>query len=303
MGHRPPRSGLVPSLGVTQLVEIERQTLVANFPRESFPVTHHLVDHPLMTVDALADLADALPIEEVEHNYGDLPEVLPGGQVERADLGPGDMVRGLDSNQCWMALKQIQVIPEYNRLLDECLDDVAPYVNDTEGGMAKRVGFIFLSCPNSVTPAHFDPEHNFLLQVRGTKQMRVGRWPSVEAEQLEAERYFGGSDGTYGGHRNVMELPSSLTDYALGPGDGCYVPFGAPHWVQNGPTVSYSLSITWKTPFTMRAERVHAFNRRLRRLGLKPAPPGRSERVDKAKAAAVEAWGRANDRLRPHRKS
>ena len=43
--------------------------------------------------------------------------------------------------------------------------------------MTEREGFIFLSAPGSTTPAHTDPEHNFLLQVRGPKEMNVGAFP------------------------------------------------------------------------------------------------------------------------------
>ena len=32
-----------------------------------------------------------------------------------------------------------------------------------------REAFIFISSPNTVTPYHMDPEYNFLLQIRGTK--------------------------------------------------------------------------------------------------------------------------------------
>ena len=37
--------------------------------------------------------------------------------------------------------------------------------------MLTSQGFIFVSSPNSVTPYHFDPEHNILLQIRGSKVM------------------------------------------------------------------------------------------------------------------------------------
>ena len=39
--------------------------------------------------------------------------------------------------------------------------------------MLKPQGFIFVSSPDAVTPYHFDPEHNILLQLRGTKAMTL----------------------------------------------------------------------------------------------------------------------------------
>ena len=59
-----------------------------------------------------------------------------------------------------------------------------------------------------------------------------------------------------------------------------------PHWVQNGPAASISLSITFRTPASLRAERVHSLNARLRRLKLSPKPPGGAAGRDRAKEIA-----------------
>ena len=39
--------------------------------------------------------------------------------------------------------------------------------------MFRREGFIFISSPGSITPFHMDPEYNFLLQIRGEKQISI----------------------------------------------------------------------------------------------------------------------------------
>jgi hypothetical protein len=74
---------------LTQILEFDREVLVENFAKRSFPVKHNLVDHPLLTIDALADLADRLPDDHVEHNLGNVPEVAPGGEVPKLDASPG----------------------------------------------------------------------------------------------------------------------------------------------------------------------------------------------------------------------
>ena len=48
---------------------------------------------------------------------------------------------------------------------------VAQAIEAATGAMLTPQGFIFVSSPDSVTPYHFDPEHNILLQIRGTKVM------------------------------------------------------------------------------------------------------------------------------------
>jgi hypothetical protein len=258
----------------------------ASFGRRPLAVSHSLTDHELLSVESIAQLAERLPEDRVEHNYANLPTVVAPDAVERSDEPVGEIARKIDSNGCWMVLKNIELDPAYKRLLDESLDEVAPLVSDREGGMAMREGFIFLSAPGSVTPSHTDPEHNFLLQVRGTKQIHVGRFPDPATEQLALEDALGG------GHRNVDWEPVEAETFDLGPADGVYVYPHAPHWVQNGEAVSVSLSITFATATSQRRLRVHSLNARLRRLGISPRPPGQRPGVDRAKAACSRTLGR-----------
>ena len=247
---------------------------------------HALTEHPLLSVESIAQLAERLPEERVEHNIANLPKVADPDAVQRSDEPVAEIARQIETNGCWMVLKNIESDPQYKRLLDECLDEVAPHVRDRDGGMVEREGFIFLSAPGSMTPSHTDPEHNFLLQVRGTKQMNVGRFPDSATEQLALEQALGG------GHRNVDWEPAEPVAFELEPGDGVYVHPHAPHWVRNGEQVSVSLSITFATPASRQTRQLHAVNARLRRLGLSPAPPGRRPRLDRGKAAGLKAVGR-----------
>ena len=249
-------------------------------------MTHTLTDHPLLSVESIARLAERLPADQIEHNVANLPKVVDPDAVERSDAPVGEIARNIETNGCWMVLKNIEADAEYKRLLDESLDEVAPYIQDRDGGMVEREGFIFLSAPGSMTPSHTDPEHNFLLQVRGTKEMNVGRFPDERTEQLALEQALGG------GHRNVDWEPNDPVPFDLRPGDGVYVHPHAPHWVQNGSEVSVSLSITFATPASQKTRQVYSMNARLRRLGLSPTPPGRRPRLDRGKVAGLKAMGR-----------
>ena len=263
---------------MTKLLEIDGDRLTTNFAKESFGVKHHLTDHDLLSVESVAELADALPVEKVEHNHGELPKVIDPAEVETIDATPGEIARNIETNGAWMVLKNIEQVPAYHALLDELLDEVAPLVSGREGGMNLREGYVFLSAPGSMTPAHTDHEHNFLLQIRGTKLMNVGHFKDQLTEQLQVERMFGGV-------RYMDHEPVDPIAYDMHPGDGVYVPPNAPHWVENGPEVSVSLSITFRTPVTERGATVHGVNRRLRKIGLKPRPPGDHLATDKAKVA------------------
>lgn len=273
------------------LLELDSSLCRDAIGHREFAVRHNLSDHPLLAFDALAELADALPAGAVERHLGDQPLVLPGGAPDLPGR-PSETVRTIASNGRWMVLWNLEQVSDYRKLLDEVLDEVKPHVPRREQGMLRRECFLFLSAPNSVTPVHFDPEHNFLLQIRGLKQMNVGRFPDKAWETRELNRYYDG------GHRNLDDIPPCSETFLMKPGDGCYVYPWAPHWVKNGPEPSISISITFRTGRSQRYERASLFNRRLRRHGLAPRPVGESHQVDQAKAAAVAllSWVRRGGR-------
>jgi hypothetical protein len=258
-----------------QLLRLDSDGFARAFARRPFAVEHNLVGHPLLALEAIADLADRFP-GRIERHRADLPRVLPG-EAPELDGPPSETVRAIDDNGCWMVFWYIDVVPEYKELLDSCLDDAESYLPSDIGATHQREEFLFLSAPNAVTPVHFDPEHNFLLQIRGHKDMTVAPFASSENEQRELERYYDG------GGRNLEAMPSEGETFGLDPGQGVYVPSFTPHWVKNGPQASISLSITFRTRASRRAERVQRVNRRLRQLRLSPKPPGVSTARDHAK--------------------
>jgi hypothetical protein len=271
------------------ILKLDAHGFASAFARRPYGVNHTLVSHPLLQLDALAELADRYP-GRIERHRADLPLVMPGGAPE-LEGPPSETVRGIDHNGCWMVFWYIDQVPEYKAILDRCVDEaescLPPYLRRT----LQREAFLFLSAPNALTPVHFDPEHNFLLQIRGWKDMNCCAFPSLEAEQFELERYYSG------GHRNLDAMPSEGECFRLEPGKGVYVPSFMPHWVQNGSEASISLSLTFRTPESLRAERVQTVNARLRRLRLSPRPPGASPRIDRAKEVAWLTASRPKHRI------
>jgi hypothetical protein len=59
--------------------------------------------------------------------------------------------------------------------------------------------------------------------------------------------------------------------------------------VQNGPEVSVSFSITFRSDGSERRALVYRANAKLRKLGISPRPPGRSILLDSTKRAAFGA--------------
>ncbi|HEV7459067.1 MAG TPA: hypothetical protein VGN78_00910 [Solirubrobacteraceae bacterium] len=267
----------------------------AKFGTAPFRVSHELSDHPLFTNEALAELADSLPPEKVEHNLGTVGAVVPDGEVPQLDLSPGEIVRGIQDNGCWIVLPELQKAPGYKEIYDAILDDVAPLVDGGRASMSGYHSVIFMAAPGSTTPTHIDPELGFLLHLRGDKRISVGRFPDEETGNRELEAFH------HGGHRNTQDLPVEAEHFDLAPNQGVHVPPHTPHWVENGESVAVSLSVGFRTPENLRRAGVYMWNARVRRLGLSPRPPGDNTTVDRVKSGVI--WSTVNARRRVLRRS
>jgi hypothetical protein len=262
------------------LVDIDPVEFAAAFARCSIPVSHSLSEHPLYTVDAIAELADRLPAKSVRRVQGDLP-LNSGYQWVDVGVGPpSETVRDVERSGVRISLRDIQQDPEYAELIDECLDPVAELVAEREGGMSRRAGYLFISCPASTTPMHFDVEHSFLLQVKGVKHVSVAAFEdNPDMRHREHDRWMDGEESDF----EAMQRQAVTT--RIEPGLGVYLPSFVPHWVSTEAGVSISFSIPFHTPYAERGEAVATVNKQLRRIHLSPRPLGDSERVDSMKVA------------------
>jgi mannose-6-phosphate isomerase-like protein (cupin superfamily) len=161
--------------------------------------------------------------------------------------------------------------------------------------MLMTQGFIFITSPGGVTPYHFDPEHNILLQIRGSKvmtQFPAGN-PAFAPDEVHETYHTGGG-------RELIwrdELARAGTEFPLGPGDALFVPVMAPHFVRNGPAPSVSLSITWRSEWSYAEADARAFNAVLRKIGLIPRATRRWPHRNLAKASGWRVIRRLTGRI------
>lgn len=243
------------------------------YPNDHCKLQHTLDQHPLLELEALATLAETLPEKSIEYNKGALPIGVAAKDVPENGLTIGDTIRQIDSVASWAVLKNIEQSIAYKNLLHDLLGELEETVQATTGKMLKAEGYIFVSSPDAVTPFHFDPEHNILMQIRGEKNFHI--FPAGDprfAAHQEHERYHGG------GHRNIpwedgFENEGEVVH--LAPGNAIYVPVMAPHYVKNGSVPSISLSITWRSQWSIDEANAYAFNKRVRKLGFPPSAPSR----------------------------
>jgi hypothetical protein len=258
-----------------------RADFAAAYPETPHKLRHALRAHPLLALGALAELGERLPEASVEYNRGDLPLGVDG-KPEGTGLGIGETIRGIETSNSWAVLKNIEQHPDYAALLAELLAELEDEIVPRTGRMMKTQGFIFVSSPNAVTPYHFDPEHNILMQLAGAKTMTVfpPGDPRFAPDRVHETYHTGGGREL----RWEDDLSAGGTAFALRPGEALYVPVMAPHHVRNGPQPSISLSITWRSEWSFAEADARAFNGLLRRFGLDPQPPGRWPARNTAKA-------------------
>ncbi len=244
-----------------------RQQFAAHYPEVPHTLAHQLGRHPMLELDALAELAEVLPAGSIEYNHAELP-IGVDGKPDPTGLPIGETIRRIEQTGSWAVLKNVEQVPAYAALLSDLLAEIRPEIEAKTGRILKTQAFVFISSPGAVTPYHFDPEHNILLQIRGSKVMT--QFPAGDATYAPNEVHE-----TYhtGGGRELRwrdELATGGTAFPLASGEALFVPVMAPHWVRNGPASSVSLSITWRSEWSFAEADARAFNGMLRRIGLSP---------------------------------
>jgi hypothetical protein len=258
-----------------------RDRFSAHYPEAPHKLPHGLRGHRLLELEALARLAERLPDSAIEYNRGDLP-IGVDGKPERPALSIAETIRSIAENGSWAVLKNIEQDRAYGELLRDLLDELRPEIEAKTGRMLLTQAFVFVSSPGAVTPYHFDPEHNILLQLRGTKTMT--QFPAGDPHYAPDEVHEGYHTG---GARELVwrdELLAGGKEFRIAPGEGLFVPVMAPHFVRNGDEPSISLSITWRSEWSFAEADARAFNGVLRRFGLRPRRPGRWPETNLAKA-------------------
>lgn len=258
-----------------------RAAFAANYPEVPHVLAHELRDHPLFELEALAQLGESLPDGSIEYNRGDLP-IGVDGKPERPAISIGETIRKIAQTGSWAVLKNIEQNPLYAAILADLLEELRPQIEARTGKMMMTQAFVFVSSPNAVTPYHFDPEHNILLQLRGSKVMT--QFPAGDARYAPDEIHEGYHTG---GPRELTwreELSRGGREFGIAAGEALFVPVMAPHFVRNGPEPSISLSITWRSEWSFAEADARAFNGVLRRIGITPRRTGRWPARNRAKA-------------------
>lgn len=204
-------------------------------------------------------------------------------QSERLD----ETVARLGESGTWLKLTRAQDYDaEYARVLDTItceLENLSGF--PLRADMTYVTMTLILSSPKIATPFHIDHETNFLFQIQGSKDVCL--FPATDRELVpdqEVESYY---TGNFDAVRYRQEMQDRGTVYRLSPGEVVHHPPLAPHWVQNGDNISVSISINYCMKTLEKRARVYQANYFLRKLGLKPLPPGLSPLRDSLKTKVL----------------
>ena len=243
---------------------------LSQFNLASFSFTHNLYKSSLFELDNLARLSARLPYT---YHSTSQPRIGAGWEAGVARDLP-QVIMNISSTNSLVMLRRVEQDevfgPMLRRMQSELVSLAGPKLEqDILIGRAT----ILISSPRRVTAYHMDHDTNFLLQIRGDKEISVfdGSDRSLVTDP-ELEDYYAGNLNS-AAYKETRQKDAIV--YPLQPGVGVHVPSHSPHWVQNYHSVSVSISFNFDLRSLMRLGRVYKVNHFLRRAGLRPTPPGR----------------------------
>jgi len=273
------------------LIDFSPDAVKDSYNRKPFLVSHHLDQHPAFKLPSLFELCRRLPPSEVKYRVGVIPETADfDSSYARFSKGLSldDVLDRFEQSRAYICIYNPERDPTYRPILESILSEVAAAIDECDPVITWYSTYIFISTQDSVTPYHMDREMNFLLQVRGTKQ--VSLWDPADDEIMspaEKDRLlsmFSSQRATYS-----PSFESKAMNFELRPGIGVHHPFIAPHRVTTGSELSISLAFTFRTQKSDKLTSAHAFNYLLRRCGWLPAEVGHSAVADEIKVVASNA--------------
>ncbi len=246
-----PASGANPYFDLNGLSELSgKGTARELYERKPFKYRHEFAANAWFSRDRILELAHALPESSVEYNLADIPVSQPVTTMPHSGISLEETIRNIETCGSWVLLKSVEQHGDYAHLLNRCLEEIGRELGLRVEEMLSPRSFLFLTSSGGVTPFHFDPEHNFLLQIEGRKKIQIF---NPFDSTIVSDRQL--RDFAAGAHRN-LPFEESIAErgewFDFSAGEGVYIPFLAPHWVKNTGSVSVSFSISFETAKTKR---------------------------------------------------
>jgi hypothetical protein len=258
------------------------------FDKYSFAFRHKLAGHPVFELSRLMELAQETQSTrpaDLYYDAGTIDVNQRWDSIPRPEFSARDAIQRIEHCGAWIVLKRADKNKEYATVLKECMAELQEFTGlNLERVMKVQEVILFITSPKRITTYHIDRECSLLLQIQGDKHISIfDRNDREVLSEEEIERFW---SVDHNAPRYKPELQHHATVYELRPGNGVHIPVNAPHWVQNGDNISVSLNVNFQYRDTMRAN-LYRLNFLLRKMGLRPTPPGASLAKDKVKSMAA----------------
>lgn len=285
-------------------LDADSKSFALHFDREPFAFRHRLAEHPLFAIPRLFELVQSLARlpDEVYFDAGEVGVSQRWDRIPLPQMSVEDALRRIETSGAWIIIRHAERDEAYGRLLDECMAEAEHLANRPfRREMLKQHAIIFITSPGRVTPYHIDRECNFILQIHGNKTLNVFDRTDREVLTEEELERFWAVDNNAAVYKPLLQDRAYV--YPLRPGDAVHVPVNCPHWVKNGDNVSVTLSVNFWYRDKSRSD-VYRANYFLRRLGLRPSPPGDvlRDRLKRGFLPAIDGVRRAQQALRSARR-
>jgi Cupin-like domain len=277
----------------------------SNFNLHAFKFNHTLHRSGLFEIPRIAEIANRM-IENngdycaLDFRHGSIGTKFGDSYVDAKlnAMSPREQLdetfSHLGDNDTWVKLVRVQSYdPGYAHVLDIITSELESL---SDFPLRRDISWVtmtvILSSPNITTPFHIDHETNFLFQLQGSKDVCL--FPPTDRELVpdqEIENYY---SGNFDAAHYRRELQDRGTVFRLAPGEVVHQPTLAPHWVKNDDNISVSISINYCMKSIEKRARVYQANYFLRKMGLKPLPPGLSPLRDSLKWRVISTLEHRN---------
>ena len=266
-----------------RLLGIDPGLFAANFNKRHFEIQHWLAGHPLFEIPRLLQLAREMATQRPADIYYDAGVTSIGSRwgTSPSEFPVDQTIERLETAGAWIDLKAAERSAPYARVLNDCISDLLQVSGrELERKMRRKEMAIFLTSPKRLSTYHIDSECNFLLQLRGEKNISI--FPKDDREVLPEEEI----ERSWAADTNAAVYKPHLQHRAsvirLKPGSGVHIPVNAPHWVQNDDNISVSVAILYHSWHQEYLD-LYGANYCLRKMGISPKPPFQSRWRDAVK--------------------
>lgn len=227
---------------------------------------HRLHEWPMFTKEALIEVLDAYPRDELQaFTMGHDPEQPDDwASVDTGNATGEELWQALTHGRVWLNLLWVERFDtRYAELLESMYETLSARIDRLKGYEQPHLTML-MSSPNAQVYYHFDAEDNMLWHVRGEKTMLI--YPRSQLEQVDpaiVEDIFSWSRNEDLPYHSSYDALAQRFD--MKPGDVASWPHTSPHRIVNSDSLNVSLSTSVITPQTKRRHLTYNANQWLRK--------------------------------------